>query len=175
MHGWSLGTAYAAYFLVAWALIVGPLNVIRGNANPVHSPMRRDIGIAGGLMAVAHTVVGLQVHAGGQLVRYFLPPPVLNSSDKLFLAANWMGLVSIILLAALVVISNNPSLRSLGLQTWKLLQRGAYPAAVLATLHGLAFQLLEKRSRPLIVLVALVAILVTGLQLQGWRIKRQTA
>jgi sulfoxide reductase heme-binding subunit YedZ len=150
---------------------LGPVNVIRGGANPVHSPLRRDVGIAGGLMAVAHTVVGLQVHVGGQLSRYFLPPPVMHPTDKLFLAANWMGLVSTLLLAGLVTISNNPSLRSLGLHTWKFLQRWAYPAAALATLHGIAFQLLEQRSMPAISLLALTAMIVIALQMKGRNMK----
>jgi sulfoxide reductase heme-binding subunit YedZ len=157
--------------MIMWALSIGPVNVIRGDANPVHSPLRRDVGIAGGLMAVAHTIVGLQVHVGGQLSRYFLPPPVMHRTDKLFLAANWMGLFSTLLLVGLVTISNNPSLRSLGLQTWKFLQRWAYPAAALAVLHGIAFQLLERRSKPVIALVALTVLAVIALQLKGRNIK----
>ena len=147
--------------------------MIRGDANPVHSPLRRDVGIAGGLIAVAHTVIGLQVHVGGQLSRYFLPPSVIHKTDALFLAANWTGLVSALLLAGLVTISNNLSLRNLGLQTWKFLQRWAYPAAALATLHGVAFQLLERRSKPLIALVALMTLAVIALQLKGRNVRMQ--
>jgi sulfoxide reductase heme-binding subunit YedZ len=157
--------------MIVWALSIGPLNVIRGEANPVHSPLRRDVGIAGGLMAVAHTIVGLQVHVGGQLSRYFLPPPVLHRTDVLFLAANWMGLFSTLLLAGLVTISNNPSLRRLGLQTWKFFQRWAYPAAALAALHGVAFQLLERRSKPAMGLVLLTVVFVIALQVKGRNIK----
>ena len=149
--------------------------MIRGEANPVHSPLRRDVGIAAGLMAIAHTIVGLQVHVGGSLSRYFLPPRVMHSSDKLFLAANWMGLFSAVLLAILVAISNNPSLRNLGLKSWKFVQRWAYPAAALATVHGFGFQLLEKRSRPAILLVLLITAGVLGLQIKGWDIKRRTS
>ncbi len=175
IHAWSLGTAYSAFFLVVWALCLGPLNVIRGDANPVHSPLRRDVGITAGLMATAHTVIGLQVHFGGQLSRYFLPPPVMHKADEVFLAANWMGLMSTVLLIGLVIISNNPALRGLGLQTWKFLQRWAYPAAALMVLHGIAFQLLEKRSKPLIALVVLATVLVLGLQLKGRSIKLRSA
>lgn len=152
-------------------MCIGPINVIRGDANPVHSPLRRDVGIAGGTMAVAHTVIGLQVHVGGSLSRYFLPPPVVHKTDALFLAANWIGLVSAMILAGLVTISNNPSLRKLGLNSWKFFQRWAYPAAALAVLHGIAFQLLERRSKPLIALVALMTLTVIALQLKGRQVR----
>jgi len=169
-RGWSLGTAYAAYALVVWALLIGPLNILRGRPNPVHGAFRRDVGIAGGLFSVIHTIIGLQVHAGGQLSRYFFYSKELASpSNSVFLSANWIGLLSAILFAVLVIVSNNPSLRSLGLGTWKLIQRGAYPAAVLATVHGLAYQLLEKRSPALLALVVATATLVVGLQLAGVR------
>jgi sulfoxide reductase heme-binding subunit YedZ len=152
-------------------MCIGPVNLIRGDANPVHSPLRRDVGIAGGLIAVAHTVVGLKVHVGGSLSRYFLRPAVIHKHDALFLAANWIGLLSVVLLAGLVTISNNPALKKLGLQTWKFLQRWAYPAAALAALHGVAFQVLERRSKPLIVLIALMTLGVVVLQLKGRQIK----
>jgi DMSO/TMAO reductase YedYZ heme-binding membrane subunit len=131
------------------------------------------VGIAGGLIAIAHTVIGLQVHVGGKLSKYFLPPPVVHKTDALFLAANWIGIVSALLLAGLVTISNNPSLRALGLQTWKFLQRWAYPAAALAALHGVAFQLLERRSKPLIALLGLVTLAVIALQLKGRQARMQ--
>ena len=124
-------------------------------------------------MAVAHTVIGLQVHVDGDLSRYFLPPPVIHRTDALFLVANWIGLVSALLLAGLVIISNNPSLKNLGLQTWKFLQRWAYPAASLAALHGVAFQLLERRSKPAIALVVVSSVGVIALQLKGRQAKLQ--
>lgn len=175
IHAWSIGTAYSSFFLIAWALCLGPVNVIRGDANPVHSPLRRDVGIAGGVIAVVHTVIGLQVHMGGQLSRYFLLQPVMHKPDVLFLAANWIGLVSTLLLTGLVTISNNPSLRRLGLETWKFFQRWAYPAAALVVLHGVAFQLLEKRSKPLMALVLVITLVVVGLQLKGRSIKLHKA
>lgn len=179
VHGWrswSLGTAYAAYSLVVWALIIGPLNVIRARANPVHGAFRRDVGIAGGVFAMIHTVVGLQVHAGGQISRYFFYSRELASpSNSVFLFSNWIGLLSAITFAVLVAISNNPALRSLGLRTWKFVQRGAYPAAVLATAHGVAYQLLEKRSPPLVLLILAAATGVVALQIAGVRARRRAS
>ncbi|MEP6506856.1 MAG: hypothetical protein ABJC63_01420 [Gemmatimonadales bacterium] len=175
VRGWSLGTAYAAFFLLMWGLTIGPLNIIRRRPNPVHNPVRRDAGIAGGMMGIIHTVIGLQVHMGGNLARYFLPPPDLNSAARLFLAANWTGLISAVVLALLVVISNNASLRRLGLVVWKNLQRWAYAAAALAIGHGLAYQLLEKRPRILIAFLCATTLLVFLIQVAGWRVKRAAA
>jgi len=173
-RGWSLGTAYAAYSLVVWALVIGPLNVLRGRPNPVHGAHRRDVGIAAGLFSVVHTIVGLQVHQGGVISRYFFSRGAHAApSSAVFLFANWIGLASALLFVMLVVISNNPSLRSMGLRTWKFIQRGAYPAAALATVHGLAYQLLEKRSAPLLILVVAAAALVVGLQLAGIRTRQR--
>ena len=175
-RGLSLGSAYAAYSLVVWALVIGPTNVLRQRPNPVHGAYRRDVGIAAGLFSVAHTVVGLQVHAGGVLSRYFLPSKEhASASNSVFLFANWVGLLSVIAFAVLVAISNNLSLRSMGLRTWKLIQRGAYPAAVLATVHGLAYQLLEKRSLLMLAAIIATAFFVVALQIAGMRARLRTS
>jgi sulfoxide reductase heme-binding subunit YedZ len=173
-HSWSLGTAYAAFVFLAAALAVGPINTIRRKPNPVHTPLRRDIGIAGGLFSVAHTLIGLQVHLHGELARYFLPIPMVNPSTGLFQWANWIGLVSVVILAVLVAISNNLALRRLGLSTWKFVQRWAYPAVALAVLHGIAYQLIEKRSYPIMALLVLVSLVVIGLQFEGVMIRRRS-
>jgi Predicted membrane protein len=176
VQAWSIGTAYSAFVLVSWALVLGPINVIRGKPNPAHSALRRDIGISAGIMAVAHTVVGLQVHMGGDLSKYFFregAPPVLDGS--VFLAANWLGLLSAVIFASVTVISNNPSLRALGLTTWKGAQRCVYPAMTLAVLHGFAYQALEKRSTPAIALVVAVTLLILGLQIAGITATRRKA
>jgi sulfoxide reductase heme-binding subunit YedZ len=176
VSAWSLGTAYSAFFLIACALILGPLNIIWQRPNPVHSALRRDIGISAGLMAIAHTVLGLQVHMGGDLSRYFFRGSAHPSAaGDLFVAANWMGLISAVVLACVTIISTHPSLRSLGLKMWKNVQRLVYAAAPLAILHGFAYQALEKRSSAAIALVAILTMLVLGLQLAGVRAKRRNA
>lgn len=176
VQSWSIGTAYPAFFLVACALVLGPINVIQGRPNPVHSALRRDIGISAGLMAILHTVLGLQVHMGGDLSRYFFRGSAPASrSGNLFLGANWTGLLSAVVFACITVVSNDPSLRSLGLKTWKSVQRFVYPAAALAVLHGFAYQALEKRSPGAIALIAILTVTVLGLQLAGLKAKRRNA
>lgn len=58
----SIAAAYAELFLTAAALLLGPLNVPRGKANPVSFDLRRDFGIWAGIAALVHTLVGLNVH-----------------------------------------------------------------------------------------------------------------
>jgi sulfoxide reductase heme-binding subunit YedZ len=174
VQSWSLGTAYSAVFLLAGALVLGPINVIRARPNPVHSALRRDIGISAGFMAMLHTVLGLQVHMGGDIARYFLRGDAAPSATgNLFLGANWMGLASALAFAFVTAISNDPSLRSFGLKTWKNAQRLVYPAALLAVLHGFAYQALEKRLVPAIALIALLTLIVLALQLAGARRRRR--
>ena len=70
-----MSSAYVGMILIAVTLILGPLNILRGRANPVSSYLRRDIGIWAGLVSIAHVVFGLQRHFNGKFWRYFLGEP----------------------------------------------------------------------------------------------------
>ncbi|MEO8577903.1 MAG: hypothetical protein ABI556_14440 [Gemmatimonadales bacterium] len=153
-------------------MVLGPLNVLRRKHNPVHSAVRRDVGIAAGIAALVHTALGLQVHLGGALAKYFIPPPNAKIAGWAFVAGNWIGLVSAIVLATLVTISNNFGVRSLGLTRWKKIQRTAYVAAGAALIHGIIYQMLEKRNAVVIAFVILSAFGVVVLQLKGLRARR---
>ena len=167
IEGWSIGSAYAAFTLMVVSLSLGPLNIMRRRHNPTHNVLRRDFGIAAGIAALLHTALGLQVHMKGDIVRYFaLPDPALVSA-KVFVAANYLGLLAAFILAILVVISNNISIRSLGLDRWKRMQRMVYLAAVATVLHGVLYQILETRAIPAVVLLLLVSLAVLVLQLRG--------
>lgn len=172
IESWSLGTAYAAVFLLAASMLLGPLNVLRGAHNPVHVALRRDIGIAAAALAIVHTVLGLQVHMGGNIVRYFSFAQSSSNALKAFVAANFAGLLSVLVLAGLIAISNDRAIRRLGLRKWKSLQRLAYLAGAAAILHGLTYQLLESRAPLLTGVVAAAAIVVTAIQLWAARIVR---
>lgn len=156
-------------------MALGPLNVLRKKHNPVHSAVRRDVGIAAGIAGLVHTALGLQVHMGGALARYFVVPTPATASGLAFVAANYLGLMSAAVLAGLVAISNNPGVRSLGLERWKKFQRLAYVAAIAAVAHGVIYQLLEKRSAALIFFVAAGTAFVMMLQLRGTRVRRESS
>jgi hypothetical protein len=58
----SMATAYAGLLYLAAALSIGAINVLRRAPNPLSINLRRDIGIVAGILALAHTIVGLLVH-----------------------------------------------------------------------------------------------------------------
>lgn len=172
----SMATAYASVALMAWALIIGPWRVRRGGSIVTSLDLRRDVGIWSAVLAAAHVLTGLQVHMQGMWRYYFVwrspaghPLPLRTDA---FGIANWAGLAATVLLALLVAISNDRSLRSLGAARWKRLQRLTYVAATLTGLHGIAFQLMDRRSAPfIVVMLALIAVVVV-FQLQGRRLMR---
>jgi sulfoxide reductase heme-binding subunit YedZ len=167
-HRLSMSTAYSSLFFLAATLLVGPWNILRRRPNPVSFDLRRDLGIWAGLLAILHTGVGLTVHLRGRMWMYFfkrLHPLKLQTGQ--FGWANYVGLVSALLFLILLAISNDLSLRSLGLKRWKSLQRWTYVAIGLAIAHGILFQLVEKRHLPWVLLFAGLAVIMLVMQLAG--------
>ena len=87
--------------------------------------------------------------------------------------ANDMGLLAAILFAGLLLISNDLSIRSLGIARWKMLQRLTYAAFALTVVHGWAFQSVEKRKIPWIAVFWSMAAVGVIVQLAGVR-RRKT-
>ncbi len=167
-----MATAYVAFGLMVVSLSLGPLNLLRARPNPVHNILRRDFGIAAGIAALVHTALGLQVHKGGAILRYFIVERPVTPREIAFIGANYFGLASAAVLAMLIAISNNPSIRTLGLAKWKRVQRFVYWAAVAAVVHGLLYQVSEGRRLILIILVLIVSLGVAGLQARGAKVIR---
>ena len=169
-HRLSMGTAYAAMAFLAYSLWLGPRNVLRARPNPVSFDLRRDVGIWAGMLALAHTGVGLTVHLRGRMWMYFfkrLHPLTLQRSQFGF--ANYVGLGAAILFVTLLAISNDFSLRRLGTRRWKSIQRWSYAAFALTVAHGIAFQMVEKRHRSWVVFFALIVLAAVVAQVLGWR------
>jgi len=170
----SFATAYAGLALLVATLAVGPLNLLRHRPNPTSTDLRRDIGVWAGLFGIAHTIAGLQVHMQGHLRRYFVIGSGGRNFDTLgFVAANWLGLIAVVLLLVLVSVSNDAALRILGKARWKLLQRSAYVVIVAVVVHGAIYQILEKRRWFLALIFSLLAVAVAVFQWAGVRRKRQ--
>jgi sulfoxide reductase heme-binding subunit YedZ len=113
-----MSSAYSALAFLVASLSLGPWNVLRSRPNPVSFDLRRDTGIWAGLIALFHTGVGLTVHLRGRMWMYFLKrlhPPRMQTTQFGF--ANYTGLIAALLLLALLLVSNNVSLRSLGLKS----------------------------------------------------------
>jgi len=162
----SIGTAYSALFLTGLALTLGPWNVLRRKFNPVSFDLRRDIGIWAGIAAVVHTSVGLNVHLRGRPWIYFADEH-RHLRLGMFGFGNYTGLVAVLLFAMLLAISNDLSLRRLGVMKWKSFQRWTYIAAALTAVHAVAYQNVEKRTLPFRLLMYAVFTAILTLQLAG--------
>jgi methionine sulfoxide reductase heme-binding subunit len=167
-HRLSMATAYAGLVFLTISLWLGPWDVLRRRTNPVSFDLRRDVGIWAGALAIVHTVIGLTVHLRGRMWMYFfkrLHPLALQNTQ--FGLANFSGLAAALLFFVLLIISNHVSLRTLGTRRWKFIQRWIYAAFSLTVVHGIAYQLVEKRRLPWVVVFVALTTAVVVIQLSG--------
>jgi len=171
-----MATAYAGLTFLAVSLGLGPWNLLARRPNPVSFDLRRDLGIWAGVLAVVHSAIGLTVHLRGRMWMYFfkrLHP--LRIQDGEFGFANFVGLGAAVVFLLLLVISNDISMRSMGIRQWKSLQRWAYVACALTVAHGIAYQLIEKRQLPWVFAFAALTLAILVMQALGYlRITRST-
>jgi sulfoxide reductase heme-binding subunit YedZ len=163
----SMATAYVALGLLGVTLAIGPLAALRGRRYPVSTDIRRDVGIWSGVVGLTHVFVGLQVHLRGKMWEYFVRPAeglLLPRIDP-FGAANYAGVVASLILLALLGTSNDASLRGLGTARWRSLHALTTWALVLTVLHGAAYQFVEKRKWPWVLLFACLALAAGGVRL----------
>ncbi len=173
----SLATAYVGLAFLGGSLLMGPWNVLRGSANPLSTDLRRDLGIWAGLFGLAHTVIGLQMHLGGNFWLYFFypenQPHLLPFRSDPFGFANYTGLGATLVLILLLALSNDASLGTLGALRWKALQRWNYACFVLVFFHSVVYQVLENRHRSLVVLFSVIVLITGGMQFAGFRKRRR--
>lgn len=174
----SMATAYASLFFLGATLLLGPARVLRGKHSPANTYLRRDLGIWAGILALAHTAVGLTVHFPGRMWRYFFDqPPSFSAAPHLrldaFGAANHTGLASALVLILLLALSNDRSLRALGTSRWKGLQRWNYLAFALMAVHGGVYQALQSRAAPGVGVFVVVLATVVAAQLAGFTATRR--
>jgi sulfoxide reductase heme-binding subunit YedZ len=174
IHRWSIATAYAGLALLGATLVTGPLNLLRNRRNPVSTDLRRDLGIFGAIISLAHVVLGLQVHLKGRMLQYFFYPPnqrhfLFGIRLDLFGFANDTGLIAALAVAFLFALSNDLSLRRLGGRRWKSLQRWNYGLFALVVIHGIAYQLIEERKVPYLIVFGLLVTAVVVIQIVGFR------
>ena len=175
-HRLSMSTAYAGLAFLAVCLSLGPWKVLGRRPNPVSFDLRRDFGIWAAVLALLHTGIGLTVHLRGRMWMYFfsrLHPLTLQKTEFGF--ANYTGLGAAVLFLMLLAVSNDLSLRGLGIRRWKSFQRWTYAAFGLTVIHGIAFQIVEKRRFPWVVLFALLSGAVILAQVAGFvRMRRRS-
>lgn len=175
----SMGTGYVGLLALAVTMLLGPANVLRARPNPVSTYLRRDWGIWSALLSLAHFVVGIQRHFGGDWVQYFVFPdrrgPFLGLRYDPFGLANWTGLGATLLIVVLLAVSNDRSLAALGVGRWKAVQRTSYVAIAAVAAHGALYQLSSSRSAPWVVLLLLVCLAIIAGQLLGVRSVRRSS
>src|SRR3569833_1697635 len=124
----SFASAWPGLVLIAFTLLIGPLKTIWGRNVAVSQDFRRDVGIWAGMMGVFHAVIGNCVHLRGRPWLYYIyehwtKAHVQPFRHDIFGLANYTGLVSALVLLTLLATSDDASLRALGTQGWKSLQR----------------------------------------------------
>lgn len=174
----SFATAYPALALLATTLLIGPLNLLRKQTNPISSDLRRDIGIWAGILGILHTGIGQCVHLRGRPWLYYVYGPeehhhAFPVRHDLFGLANYTGVFSVLLLAALFATSNDYMLRKMHTQSWKKLQRWNYAVFALAALHSFAYQGVEKQHMPFVVTVAVCVAIAIAFQIAGIVMRRR--
>ena len=175
----SFALAYPALALIAATLLLGPWNILRKRKNPVSSDLRRDIGIWAGILSLLHTAVGQCVHLRGRPWLYYFyrdsERHTLPFRHDLFGFANYTGLISALILIALLATSNDYSLRILGTPRWKQLQRWNYGAAALAAIHTFAYQTSEHQALPFVTSAGICVVATLILQAAGFLRRRAAA
>jgi len=135
-------TGYVAILALIISLLIGPVNLLLKRNNPVSNHLRRDIGIIGGTLAIVHSITGLFVHLRGSNWKYFLNKTDHGYTIRLdnFGLANYLGLLSALLILLVLFSSNDYSLKKLGQVKWKNIQRLSYFVFLLAIIHSVYYR-----------------------------------
>lgn len=167
----SLATGYVALILLVITLSIGAFNVLRNKRTLISTDWRRDIGIWCALISLAHFIAGWNVHMKNRYEYFFTEDWAVRFD--IFGLANDLGLLAILIVALLLVLSNDYSLRKLQARRWKSLQRWNYALGLLVIAHSLLYQFIEKR--PLSLIAPIGLLMLFGIILQGmgrWKFRR---
>jgi len=175
--------------LVAISMAIGPLSrlapILRGSV-----PLRRELGIYGVLLAIAHTIIIIAGWVEWDLIRLFgyqmHPSGRYVMVQHGFSLANIIGIIALIYGMVLALSSSNWCQRVLGGSVWKFLQQSAYVLWMLIIVHTgyfmyLHFQDFHRRvpepnwaQIPFAVLVTFIAVLQLMAFLKTWRSRRRS-
>jgi len=170
----SFSTAWPALVLLTVTLLIGPWRSLRGRPPTLSVDLRRDIGIWGGIVGVTHAIIGQCVHLRGRPWLYYVyektQEHLVPLRHDMFGFSNDTGLVAGLMLLALLVTSNDASLRKMGQPSWKSLQRWNYVCFGLTVLHTFGYLIgVESLKWASIATASLCALLAALLQYRGWR------
>ena len=171
----TTATGYVATGLLAFTLLIGPANLLLRRRNPVSTSLPRDTGTWATIASIVHVILGLQVHGNTSdifnFVKYFFSADGIPKTNS-FGLGNWTGLAALVIVAGLLALSNDRSLRELKARRWKNLQRMNYALFALVVLHAFFYgALLRVTSLFTVVLISTVSAVLVG-QMVGiglWR------
>ena len=188
MHRWNRAVGDMSVVLVAMSMAIGPLSrLVRSFRYLI--PMRRELGIYGVLLAIAHTIIILAAWVEWDLIKIF--GYVLHPSGRYVMLLHGFGLANIIGIIALVyglglaLTSSDLAQRLLGGPTWKFFQQGAYVLWMLIVLHTAYFLYINFQDFhrkvpdpnwaqiPFAGLVTIIVVLQLAAFIQTWRVRRQ--
>jgi sulfoxide reductase heme-binding subunit YedZ len=166
-------SGYISLILITFSLMIGPINLVFHRKNPISTYFRRDIGITGGLLAILHSVTGLFVHLRGKSWMYFLNKTDHEYTIRLdnFGKANYIGLISCLIIILLLMTSNDYSIRKLDRMAWKNIQRFFYLAFILAIIHCIYYRIVQTNLNLIWYLYVPLLITVILFQVAGIREK----
>ena len=169
----SFSTAWPALVLLTVTLAIGPWRVLTRKPPALSVDLRRDVGIWAGILGVLHAGVGQCVHLRGRPWLYYVyekaSEHLLPIRHDMFGFANFTGLFAALILLALLVTSNDASLRKLGLPGWKSLQRWNYACFALTVCHTFGYLIgIESLEAAAIITASLCVVISAWLQWEGW-------
>jgi sulfoxide reductase heme-binding subunit YedZ len=175
----SFSTAWPALILLTVTLAIGPWRVLTRKPQALSVDLRRDVGIWTGIVGVLHAGIGQCVHLRGRPWLYYIYEKtqghLLPLRHDIFGFANFTGLFAALILLALLVTSNDASLRKLGLPGWKSLQRWNYACFGLTILHTFGYIAgIESLAAAAIITASLCVTITVWLQWEGYRRRAET-
>lgn len=191
MHRWNRALADVSLALVALSMAIGPASRLSTSLRRA-IPWRRELGIYGVLLALAHAVVILFGWVDLDLMRLFgyeFHPQLFRyvMLQHGFALANVDGVIALVYAVVLALTSNNASQRLLGGSVWKFVQQGTYVLWWLSVLHTGYFLYFHFQDFhrpvpepnwaqwPFAILVLSVMVLQLAASLKTWRVKAAPA
>jgi DMSO/TMAO reductase YedYZ heme-binding membrane subunit len=138
LNSLNVGLAYASLVLIGLTLAIGPLARLDARRLGRLVPLRRETGVVGGVLALAHVVVSAKVHLEWKWLQFFFTyagDRRLGVDLEPYGIASWLGLVAILLLLPLLLTSNDRAERFLGVPGWKWVQGHSYTIFALVAFH----------------------------------------
>ncbi|MFN0074217.1 MAG: hypothetical protein ACKVVP_22275 [Chloroflexota bacterium] len=161
------GFGYASIFLLLLTLSISSWMALRGRRAPLSSMARRDIGIWTAITGGIHALLSWMGSPDIALLHATEPTTHEMTQWALIAGDRRLGIIVGVILAGLLVLSNDRAIRALGARSWKVLQRMTYPLIALVCIHALGHQALDERDLGwgivlLILVLATIASRVLG-------------